>query len=43
MKLIECLGFLAVIATACVADDTSLDPADYDRSCSDKTDRRWSW
>ena len=38
MKWIACSGMLAVLATACVAEDTSLDPADYDRSCSDKTD-----
>ena len=38
MKLIACLGFLTVVATACVDEDTFLDPADYDRSCSDKTD-----
>ena len=38
MKPIAYLGLLAVLATGCVDDDTSIDPADYDRSCSDKTE-----
>ncbi len=36
MKWIFGSGLLAVLAAGCVAEDTTLDPADYDRSCTTK-------